>query len=78
MLAEAPAWASPGVFEPLSASASTGSKVNLGLDGRMAGRLLADDDRTALRLEDGREAFRLAIGERVDEDRDRRRLQPVT
>jgi hypothetical protein len=39
-IAQAPVWASPGVFEPLSGG--TGSKVNLGLDSRMAGRLLAD------------------------------------
>jgi hypothetical protein len=40
LIAQTPALASPGVFEPLSAP--SGTKLNLGLDSRAAGRLLAE------------------------------------
>ena len=50
LVAQGSAWASPGAFEPLSTATGAGSNLNLGLDGRTAGRLLADarasDDET--------------------------------
>ena len=41
-IAQASAWTTPGAIDVQAASTSAGSKVNLGLDSRTAGRLLAD------------------------------------